>query len=147
MLYCQQAKETMSRDETPLEKKHPFIEWVDQVEFEKKWTDNKWTTTANLSASVLNNARNKGVIPRWDACKALAEAAGKSPITAFRRAGLLGPGPDDKLSLEDWENLLSQMTPEERDELMQIGLMRVERRQKEELSSRAENFKEGKVKR
>lgn len=87
----------MSHVEEQTEKIHPFIKWIDEIEAEKGWTDNKWTNAANLSASVLNNARNKGMIPKWDACKALAIAADKSPITAFRRAGLLGPGPDDKI--------------------------------------------------
>ena len=114
------------------QEKHPFIEWVDEVEMQLGWTDNKWTTNANISASVLNNARNKGVIPKWDACVALATAANKSPITAFRKAGLLPPGPDDEVNLEDWNHLLAQMTSGERDDLMRIGIMTVDRRQKDQ---------------
>lgn len=130
----------------PQQEKHPFIVWVDAVEIEKNWTDNKWTTIANLSASVLNNARNKGVIPRWEACYALAVAANKSPITAFRKAGLLPPGPDDKINLEDWEYLLKQMTEAEREEFWRFGQMKIEMRQEKEQAARAKNFKPGKVK-
>jgi len=93
------------------QEKHPFIVWVDEVEGELGWTDNKWTTKANISASVLNNARNKGIIPKWEACVALATAANRSPITAFRKAGLLPSGPDDNINFTDWEHLLAQMTP------------------------------------
>ena len=111
--------------------KHPFIQWIDDVEEELGWTDNKWATKAKISASVLSRARQQGVIPKWEACKALADGAKKSPITAFRRAGLLPPGPDDELSFEDWQHLLAQMTPEERDELKEIGVMKIDRRKKE----------------
>lgn len=113
------------------QEKHPFIQWVDEVEKQLGWTDNKWTTAAHLSASVLNNARNKGVIPKWDACVALATAANRSPITAFRKAGLLPPGTDD-VKFSDWEFLLSQMTPAEQEEMREIGVMKVERRKKEQ---------------
>lgn len=128
------------------QEKHPFIEWVDQVEDELGWTDNKWTTNAGISASVLNNARNKGVIPKWDACIALAVAANKSPITAFRKAGLLPPGPDDKINFEDWQSLLEKMTDAERDEIWRIGQMKIEVRQKTEQAERSKAFKPGKAK-
>lgn len=90
------------------QKKHPFIQWVDDVEKETGWSDNKWTTKANLSASVLSKARQHGVIPKWDACKALALAAKRSPVVAFRKAGLLsGPESDALLELEN--KLVAQM--------------------------------------
>ena len=116
-----------------LQDKHPFIVWLDQVEEELKWTDNKWTTNANLSASVLSNARNKGVIPKGDACLALAVAANRSPITAFRKAGLLPNNKNgEQVKLEDWEYLLSQMTQEEQEEVREIGIMKIERRKKDQ---------------
>ena len=127
------------------QEKHPFIIWVDAVEVEMGWTDNKWTTIAGLSASVLNNARNKGVIPRWEACYALALAANKSPITAFRKAGLLPPGPDDKVNFEDWQYLLEKMTPEEREEFWRFGQMKIDMRQEKEQAERAKNFKLKKI--
>ena len=139
MLYCPQAKQYMSQEET-----NKFIEWVDAVEAEKGWTDNKWTTLANLSASVLNNARNKGVIPKWDACQALAIAADKSPITVFRKAGLLPEG-GDLIKFDDWQHLIVQLMPDEEDELRNIAEMKIERRQKNEQSARAKNFKPQKV--
>lgn len=125
-----------------LERKHPFIEWADDVEIELGWTDNKWTTKAGISASVLTRAR-QGTLPKWDACLALANAANKSPITAFRKAGLLPPGPDDEISFEDWQYLLSQMTAEEREEMRDIAIMKIDRRKKSEDVARAANFKPG----
>ncbi len=92
-----------------------FIEWVNSVEKSHGWTDNKWTTKAGISASVLSRAR-QGIIPKWDACLALANAAHLSPITAFRKAGLLPPG-DEKINFKDWEHLLDQISQEDRDEI------------------------------
>lgn len=128
------------------EENDPFIEWVDEVEKDLGWTDYKWTTKAGLSASVLNNARNKGVTPKWDACLALAVAAKRSPITAFRKAGLLPAGDPEKASLEDWMYLINKLPPEEQEEVRQIIEMKIDRRQKNEQSARAKNFKDGKQK-
>ena len=112
------------------QQKHPFIEWVDEVEKATGWTDNKWTTKASLSASVLSKAR-QGIIPKWEACKALALAAKRSPIVAFRRAGLLPPGSDDDVAFSDWEFLLNQLSAAEQDELREIAERKIERRQTE----------------
>ncbi len=111
--------------------KDAFIEWIDSVEDELGWTDNKWATTAGLSASVLSKAR-QGIIPKWDACLALANAANRSPVTVFRKAGLLPPGPDDEIKYEDWKFLLDQMSPEDEEEMREIAIRRIERRKKEE---------------
>ena len=112
------------------QEKHPFIVWVDSVEADEGWTDNKWTTKAKLSASVLSRAR-QGTIPRWDACYALANAANRSYITAFRKAGLLPPGPENEISFEDWKYLLSQMTPAEMEEMRDIAVGKIERRKRD----------------
>jgi hypothetical protein len=111
--------------------KDAFIEWIDSVEDELGWTDNKWATTAGLSASVLSKAR-QGITPKWDACLALANAANRSPITAFRKAGLLPPGPDNEIQFEDWKFLLNQMSPEDEEEMRETAIRRIERRKKEE---------------
>jgi hypothetical protein len=112
------------------QEKHPFIQWIDEIEAAQGWTDNKWTTKAGLSASVLSRAR-QGVIPKWEACVALAEAAKRSPITAFRKAGLLPSGPDDEIRFEDWKYLLSQLSPEDQEEMRQLFVMRIGLREKE----------------
>lgn len=123
-----------------LERKHLFIEWVDEVEIALGWTDNKWTTKAGISASVLSRAR-QGTIPKWDACLALANAANISPITAFRKAGLLPYGLNDESSYEDWQYLLAQLTPAERDEMRQIAILKINLRKKAEDFERATPFR------
>jgi transcriptional regulator with XRE-family HTH domain len=114
-----------------LQTKEEFIKWLDSMEAGKGWTDYRLSAETGLSSSVFSKAR-QGILPKWDALMRIANAFGISPITAFRKAGLLPPGPDEKINLEDWEYLLTQMTEEERGELMQIGAMKIERRQKQE---------------
>jgi len=112
--------------------KHPFIEWVDEIELLYGLTDNRWSSMAGISASVLSKAR-QGMIPSWDACKALAEAVDRSPAVAFRKAGLLSPGPDDEIVFEDWKYLISLLDPDDSAELRQIAEMKIKRRKKEQI--------------
>lgn len=76
---------------------------------------------------------------------ALAHALRLSPITIFRKAGILPEG-GENASFEDWQFLLSQLAPDEQDEIRQIIEMKIERRQKSEQAARAKNFKQGKIK-
>jgi len=114
-----------------LQTKDTFIIWLDEMENRMGWTDYRLSAETGLSSSVFSKAR-QGILPKWDALVRIADAFNISPITAFRKAGLLPPGPADQINFEDWQYLLAKMTPEERDELLQIGTMKIERRQKQE---------------
>lgn len=122
-----------------------FVRWLDEMEALKGWTDYRLSAETGLSSSVFSKAR-QGILPKWDALVRIADAFGISPITAFRKAGLLPAGPADKINFEDWQYLLTKLTQEEREELMQIATMKIERRQKTEQVARASKFKENKVK-
>ena len=63
---------------------------------------------------------------------AIAHGLKISPITVFRRAGLLPNGNGEQVKMEDWEYLLKQMSPEDEAELRQIAELKIERRKKEE---------------
>lgn len=76
---------------------------------------------------------------------ALAQAFKISPVSIFRKAGLLPPGPDDKINFEDWQHLLEKMTDAEREEFWRFGMMKLEMRQEKEKAARAGSFKKGKV--
>jgi transcriptional regulator with XRE-family HTH domain len=111
-------------------KENEFVEWLDMVEG-GKLTDYELAKAGKFSHSVLSRARS-GIPPKWDVCVKIAGVLNISPITVFRKAGLLPPGPDNDISLEDWEYLLRQLTKEERDELWQIGVFKIDRRQKDQ---------------
>ena len=72
---------------------------------------------------------------------AIAHALNISPITIFRKAGLLPADGGEHASFEDWQHLLSQLTPDEAEEIRQIAELKIERRQKAEQAERAKNFK------
>jgi transcriptional regulator with XRE-family HTH domain len=108
-----------------------FVAWLDEQEERLGWTDYRLAAEAKISASVLSRARS-GLIPKWDACFAIAQAVKQSPITVFRKAGLLPPGPDGNVRFEDWEHLIGQLAPEDEAELRQIAEMKIERRKKEQ---------------
>lgn len=122
-----------------------FLKWLDALEDSMGWTDYRLSVETGLSSSVFSKAR-QGILPKWDALVRIANAFNVSPITAFRKAGLLPPGPDDKINFEDWQYLLEKMTPEEREEFWRFGQMKIELRQEKEQAERAKHFKLGKVK-
>jgi transcriptional regulator with XRE-family HTH domain len=71
---------------------------------------------------------------------AIAHALNISPITIFRKAGLLPEG-GEQVSFEDWQHLITQLTNDEQEEMRAIIEMKIDRRQKAEQSARAKNFK------
>lgn len=72
---------------------------------------------------------------------AIAHALNISPITIFRKAGLLPPEGGETTKFEDWEYLLSQLTPDEQEEIRQFVELKIERRQKAESSERSKIYK------
>ena len=113
-----------------LKAKEEFIRWLDELEKANGWTDYRLSAETGLSSSVFSKAR-QGILPKWDALVRIADAFRVSPITAFRKAGLLPPGPEDETPFEDWRHLLSQMTPDDQEELRQIAELKLNHRRKD----------------
>jgi transcriptional regulator with XRE-family HTH domain len=113
-----------------LKAKDEFIAWLDELEKVNGWTDYRLSAETGLSSSVFSKAR-QGILPKWDALVRIADAFRVSPITAFRKAGLLPPGQEDETTFEDWKQLLSQMTPDDQEELRKIAEMKLNKRQKD----------------
>lgn len=122
-----------------LQRTEAFIKWLDELEEKKGWTDYRLSVETGLSSSVFSKAR-QGILPKWEALVRIAAAFNVSPVVAFRKADLLPEG-GDNASFEDWQFLLNQLPPEEQEEVRKIVEMKIERRQKEELSARSAKFK------
>ena len=121
-----------------------FAEWLLQEMSQKNMTQQilaqrRGITAAQISR-VISGQRGLGE----KSLTAIAHALNISPITVFRKAGLLPEG-GENASFEDWKYLLNQLTEEEQEEIRQITEMKIERRQKAEKSARAANFKPKKV--
>ena len=112
----------------PREKEPPinaFIAWLDQELDERKLNDNQLARRAGISHSVLSRAR-MGLLPRWGACEALAEALDLPAETVFRKAGLLSPQMDDEVSLDEWRYVLRRLSERDRYELLRIARLKLE---------------------
>lgn len=122
-----------------------FGSWL-LAELEKRdWSQSDLVKTAGISRGTLSNiiSGTRGV--GNESMIAIAHALKMSPVTIFRKAGLLPEGGDDT-NFEDWQYLINKLPTEEQEEVRKIIEMKIERRQKEDRSARASSFTTGKVK-
>jgi transcriptional regulator with XRE-family HTH domain len=96
---------------------------------------------SGLHRQIINKTENGVSMPAVETYIALANAFGISPIFLFRKAGLLPPGPENKVKIDDWEFMLEKMPEDEQEELYEIGQRKVERRKQAEEQARAANRK------
>jgi transcriptional regulator with XRE-family HTH domain len=101
-----------------------FIDWLDRELAERGWNDYQLAHRAGLSHSVISKAR-RGHTPRWEACAAIAGALRLPAELVFRRAGLLPPLPEDESALAELRALIPQLTPRDRQELVQIARLKL----------------------
>jgi len=78
-------------------------------------------------SNIISGTRGVGI----DSLLAIAQAFNISPVTIFRKAGVLPEG-GENTSFEDWQFLLNQLPPDEQEEVRKIIEMKIERRQKAE---------------
>jgi transcriptional regulator with XRE-family HTH domain len=113
-----------------LQTKDAFIEWLDEMEDQRGWTDYRLSMETGLSSSVFSKAR-QGILPKWEALMRIAEAFHISPITAFRKAGLLPPDGGDRVQFADWQSLLDQLPEDEREDLRLIAEAKLQKVKKQ----------------
>ncbi len=110
-----------------------FNDWLLGQMKERGWTQADLARASGLNRQSISDYINlRRTNPDPEALVALAHGLNISPITVFRKAGLLPPGPDDDVKFEDWKFLLDQMSPEDQEELRQIAEMKIERRKKDQ---------------
>lgn len=122
-----------------------FGQWLQSEREKRDLSQSDLARMTGLHRQIINKTENGVSMPAVETYLALAKAFGISPVSIFRKAGLLPEG-GDNTNFEDWQHLLTQLTPDEEEEMRQIVEMKIERRQKAEQASRAENFKSGKIK-
>lgn len=123
-----------------------FSDWLLAEMNKRGWAQADLSRASGLDRQVISNYVNRRrTNPEPDALIALAQAFKISPITIFRKAGLLPPDGGENVKFEDWEYLLTQLTQDEQEEIRQIAELKIERRQKAEQTARAANFKTKKV--
>ena len=116
---------------SPVDK--PFNEWLLEQMTERDWTQADLARASGLNRQSISDYINlRRPNPDPQALVAIAHGLNISPITVFRKAGLLPAGPADEIKFEDWKYLLDQMSPEDKAELRQIAEMKIERRKKDQ---------------
>ncbi len=124
-------------------KANDFIEWLDEQENKFSYSDYEVAKKGDFSHSVLSRARS-GIPPKWDVCSKIAKVFNVSPITVIRKAGLLPEG-GDQVSFEDWQHLITQLSPDEQEEMRSIIEMKINRRKNAEQIAQAKKYKPQKV--
>lgn len=110
-----------------------FSDWLLKEMGNRQWSQADLARASGLNRQSISDYINRRrTNPEPDALVAIAHGLKISPITVFRKAGLLPNGNGEEVKLQDWEYLLSQMTPTEQEELREIGIMKIERRKKEQ---------------
>lgn len=121
-----------------------FGEWL-QIEREKhNWSQAEFARQVGKDRAVISKIESGGTTPAVETFLAIANALYVSPILLFRKAGLLPPTETSQTNLDDWQYILQQLPPEEQEEIRQIAMLKIERRQKTEAAERANKYKRGK---
>jgi transcriptional regulator with XRE-family HTH domain len=108
-----------------------FSDWLLEEMNKRGWSQADLSRSSGVDRQVISNYINRRrTNPEPEALISIAHGFGISPITVFRKAGLLPEGSDDA-TFSDWKFLLDQLPQDEQDELRQIALMKIEKRKKE----------------
>lgn len=123
-----------------------FSDWLFSEMDSRAWSQSDLAREAGLSrqaiSDYINRRRNK---PDHEALTSIAKAFGYPPETVFRAAGLLPPKPEEEVTLEEWRYVLSQLTDEDREELLNIARLKIERRENKQKQTAAHRKAEGLV--
>jgi transcriptional regulator with XRE-family HTH domain len=121
-----------------------FSDWLLEQMNQREWTQSDLSKKSGLTRqSVSDYVNRRRTNPEPAALVAIANALGISPITVFRKAGLLPSSTESDSDFDDWKHLLNQLPPDEREEMRGIVQLKIEKRQKAEAVERAGQFKPG----
>jgi len=107
-----------------------FRDWLLEQIAERNWNQATLANAAGLDRAVISNLISMRRQPGEATCSRIAAALGFPPETVFRIANLLPTITDEAEGiLEEWRELLLRLSTENREELRQIGELKL-RRQK-----------------
>lgn len=124
----------------PMSDRFTFALWMQSEREKRGWSQSDLSRYSGLHRAIISKIETNVSTPSVETFISLAQAFKISPITVFRKAGLLPEG-GDNTNFEDWQHLLTQLTPDEEEEMRQIIEIKIDRRKKAEQAARANNFK------
>jgi len=107
-----------------------FGQWLKDERQKRHWKQIEFARKAGESRSMIWKFENGTAMPSTKTFMQLAKALNLSPMTLFREAGLWPETSQQKMTLEDWENLLSQLPLNDQEELREIAILKLNRLQK-----------------
>ncbi|GAB4506916.1 MAG: hypothetical protein Fur0017_31670 [Anaerolineales bacterium] len=109
-----------------------FADWLLQEINKRNWSQADLANAAGLHRQVISTYVNRQRIkPDSEVLTSIARALRLPPEVVFRRAGLLPPVSPDTEYQEEFFHLLSQLSPQERQEILDLLRFKAERKAKE----------------
>lgn len=113
-----------------------FSDWLLNWLNKKGWNQSELATRAGVTRTAISDVLSGRRNPGTDLCIAIARALNIPPETVFRAAGLLPPVPSDTEYQEEFFHLLSQLSPQERQEILELLRFKAERQRNAKPPSR-----------
>lgn len=110
-----------------------LIGWLSEELEQRGWSHRELARRAGLSqaaiSTVIAGQRKAG----WDFCASIARAFNEPPLRVFQLAGLLPPAPVDEEApeLRELWNLVQDMSPAEREEILKYARFRYQQDDKD----------------
>jgi transcriptional regulator with XRE-family HTH domain len=103
-----------------------FINWLTEEVNQRGWSNSELSRRSGMATSTISMIFSEQSKPGWDFCLAIATAFGEPPEKVFRLAGLLPslPGSEDEQSLKEILDIAKNMTPENRQDLLNYARYR-----------------------
>ena len=105
--------------------KNDFISWLDEELSRRGWDDRRLSERSGVAIESITRMR-AGERLEGEICVRIARALKVAPEVVLRKGGLEAQIADDEMNLESWRRVLEQLPVEERDELLQIAMIKLD---------------------
>ncbi len=128
--------ETISKERIICDKmfsmENNFGNWLNDELNKRGWNQNQLAKRAGLASGTISNIISGSKGMGIDTAKAIAKALRVNPKIVLEAAGLLPAEPETDAGFEEWAYMLSQLPERDREELLQIARLKLDRQEKEE---------------
>ena len=110
-----------------------FINWLDAQMSERGMSQRELARRSGVSAGAINHVLSGKRNPGEILCRKIAKGLNLAPEIVMRAAGMLPQVPRPAADLEEWREILSYLSDEEREDLKAYGWLKVDRKRQAEL--------------
>jgi transcriptional regulator with XRE-family HTH domain len=104
-----------------------FITWLTDEIVSRGWSNSELARRAGISPAAISMVMSGQNRPGNEFCLGIARALGIPPEDIFRKAGLLPDlpyGPLDQMTLQELHDLMRNLTPRDRRDVLEYARMR-----------------------